>query len=621
MSSLHDKGLISRPRVIGLIALIGGLFLVYAVHLFEMQVMDGYFYLLRARQNTSRSEPIYARRGEILDRSATQALASNRTSFALNIVPSEVPQGLQGGIESLLKRLGALINRDPRFMLERVQRRRGSPAQSIEIVSGLSLSDITRVAERIQDFPGISWYAKPERTYPLGDLASHVIGYVGEITPQELQVLYNEGYTATSIIGKSGVEQQYDSLLRGDDGRRFRTVDARGQRVGTEDEVVPPEEGFQLVLSIDVDLQRLAEEALGPRVGSVVALKPSNGEILALVNYPRFNANDFSGPDGSTAVRKLSLDKRSPFLNRSIQSAYAPASTFKILMVTAVLEEAAFPPDQQIHCTGVFAYGNRTFDDWLEYGHGHVNLYDALAQSCNVYFWTMGSQYLSVDQIIDYSGRLGLGRPTGVDLPREIGGLVPSPSWKEETYNVRWVGGDTVNMSIGQGFLQVTPIQLAAMVGTIVNDGIAYRPHVMKEIRDPVTGSVVKVVEPEIIRDAGLSSETLVAVRKAMRGVISEGTANVVITTDAVESAGKTGTGEVGAEENWTSWFVAYAPYGEDIPVEDKIVIAVMVDATNEWEWWAPKAANIILHGYFKGLNFEEAVADLRRGRRPIWYM
>jgi penicillin-binding protein 2 len=261
------------------------------------------------------------------------------------------------------------------------------------------------------------------------------------------------------------------------------------------------------------------------------------------------------------------------------------------------------------------------FNDWLEYGHGPVNLESALAQSCNVYYWNMGAHHLSVDQIIDYSARLGLGRPTGIDLPGESQGLVPSPAWKEQAFSARWVGGDTVNMSIGEGFLQVTPIQLANMVATVVNDGIAYRPHVLREVRDPVTGAVIRRVEPEVIRDAELNGDTLRAVRAAMRSVITEGTANVVITTDAVEVAGKTGTGQIGSETQWTSWFVAYAPYGSDISAEEQIVLVVMVDGANEWEWWAPKAANVILHGYFRDLNYEEAVADLRRGTRPLWYM
>ncbi|MEX2444538.1 MAG: penicillin-binding protein 2 [Alkalispirochaeta sp.] len=618
MSPMARRSVIPVGRVIGLAVLIAVVFLVYLVRLFEMQVLDGYIYLNRARQTALRSEPVFAQRGQIYDRDMQELLATNRSSFALTIVPGEVPLGR---LSETVSEIADIIDGNESAMQDRLIRRRGGSFQAVEIVAGLSLDELTRVAERIDRFPGVSWYTKPERSYPAEDLTSHVVGYVGEITPQELHVLFNEGYSAASVLGKSGVEQRYDQLLRGKDGRRFRTVDARGRRVGEEEELISPEQGQNLVLTIDYDLQLLAQEALGPRIGSVVALRPGTGEVLALVNYPRFDPQRFTGPQGQESFRNLALDSRSPFFNRAIQSVAAPASTFKILMTTAILEEDAYPPDEEINCTGQFHYGNRVFNDWLEQGHGPLNLAGALAQSCNVYFWTMGANHLTVDQIIDYSSRLGLGQPTGIDIPGEVSGLVPSPAWKEQTRNARWVGGDTVNMSIGEGFLQVTPIQMANLVATVVNDGQTYRPYVLREVRDPVTGGLVQRTDPEIVREAGISSETLEAVRSAMRGVISEGTANVVITTDSVEAAGKTGTGQVGSETNWTSWFVAYAPYGEDVPVEDQIVLAVMVDAANEWEWWAPKAANIILHGYFEELTFEEAVADLRRSPRPLWYM
>ncbi len=618
MSPLQRRLVVSPGRVLGMAVVIGVVFLLYLIRLFEMQVLDGYIYLNRARQTALRSEPVFAQRGQIFDRDMDDLLATNQNSFAITIVPGEVPRGQ---LSETVSQIATIIDGNEGAMLDRLNRRRGGSFEAVEIVSGLSLEELTRVAERVDRFPGVSWYSKPERAYPAAELTSHVIGYVGEITPRELQVLFNEGYSAASVLGKSGVEQQYDQLLRGKDGIRFRTVDARGRRVGEEEELISPEQGRNLVLTIDYDLQRLAQQALGPRVGSVVALRPATGEVLAMVNYPRFDAQRFSGSQGQSSVRDLALDARSPFLNRAIQSVVAPASTFKIVMTTAILEEDAFPPDEEINCTGQFEYGNRVFNDWLEQGHGPLNLAGALAQSCNVYYWTMGASHLSVDQIIDYSARLGLGQPTGIDLPGEVSGLVPSPAWKEQSINARWVGGDTVNMSIGEGYLQVTPLQVANLVATVVNDGRTYRPYVLKEVRDPVTGETIERTEPELIRDASISRQTLQEVRSAMRGVISDGTANVVITTDSVESAGKTGTGQVGSDTNWTSWFVAYAPYGANTPADEQIVVAVMVDASNEWEWWAPKAANIILHGYFEDLNFDEAVADLRRGPRPLWYM
>lgn len=611
--------MVEPARAIGLAAVVLLILVVYTSHLFKMQVLDGYIYLNRARLTASRSEPIFAQRGQIYDRFYDTPVASNEISFAVTITPGEVPAGQE---QQVIQELAGLLDRDAEEMLERYRQGRGGAFQAVEIVRGLSLRELNTVAERAPFLPGIRWYSRPRRVYPFGDLLAHVVGYVGDITPEELQVLFNEGYTATSILGKSGIERQYDSQLRGRDGQLVRTVDASGRTVGDADEIIPPEAGYNLVLTIDRRLQQLAQEALGPRIGSVVAVRPGSGEVLALVGYPSYDPNQIVRPGGDDDFRRLALDPRSPFLNRPIQSVAAPASTFKILMTTAILEEDAFPPEEQIVCTGRFFYGDRTFNDWLEYGHGPVDLKDALAQSCNVYFWTMGSTYLNIDQIIDYASRLGLGRPTGIDLPGESAGLVPSPAWKEQTYNTRWVGGDTVNMSIGEGFLQVTPIQLAMMVSTIVNDGRTMRPFLLREIRDPITGNVVGRTEREVLRESQISRSTLRDVRAAMRGVITDGTANVVITTNAVEAAGKTGTGQVsGSQTNWTSWFVAYAPFGENVPIDDKIVLVVMVDAMNEWEWWAPKAANIILHGYFKNMNFEEAVADLRRGPRPIWYM
>ncbi len=618
MSEVRRRDVVRPGRAWSIAALVFLILFAYSLHLFRMQVLDGYIYLNRARLTASRNEPIYAQRGQIFDRNYDTPVARNENSFAITVTPGEVPQG---EIDRILAEIAQLLDRDVEVLSERFRQGRGGAFQAVEVLRGLSLAELALVAERAPYLPGVRWYGRPQRVYPYDDLLAHVVGYVGDITPEELQVLFNQGYSATSVLGKSGIERRYDGELRGSDGSRVRTVDATGREVGEDGAIVPPIAGGNLVLTIDRDLQRLAQEALGPRIGSVVVVRPHTGEVLALVGYPRYDPNSIVRPGGEELFRRLALDQRSPFLNRPIQSVAAPASTFKILMTAAILEEDAFPADRAVSCTGRFAYGDRVFNDWLEYGHGSVNLNDALAQSCNVYFWTIGSSYLDVDQIIDYASRLGLGRPTGIDLPGETAGLVPSPLWKEQTLNARWVGGDTVNMSIGEGYLQVTPIQLAMMVATIVNDGQMMRPFVLREVRDPISGAVIRRTTPEVVRDAEISATTLRRVREAMRGVITDGTANVVITTDAVESAAKTGTGQVGSETNWTSWFVAYAPYGEDVPAEDQIVVAVMVDAMNEWEWWAPKAANIVLHGYFRDLDFDEAVADLRRGSRPLWYM
>ncbi|TVR69791.1 MAG: penicillin-binding protein 2 [Spirochaetaceae bacterium] len=616
--SIQKQQHIDSKRLLILASMTAAVFVLYSWRFFQMQVLEGYIYQDRAQETAQRSEPVFAQRGQIFDRFYDEPLATNRNSFTITVIPADLPQGRQ---EEVITAVAELFNRDPAFVLDRYRTTARGRFQPVEIVGNLSLREITALAENIQSFPGVSWYSKPERVYPFGELTANLVGYVGDITTQELQVLFNEGYTATAVIGKIGAEQQYDQVLRGTDGRRFRLFDAQGRRVGDDERIIPPVQGSNLVLTIDRSLQKLAQEALGPRIGSVVVMRPYNGEILAMVTYPRFDPNRFIGPGSSVEVQRLSRDQRSPFLNRPVQSSASPASTFKIVMSTAVLEEKAFPVEEEINCTGQFPYGNRVFNDWLEYGHGPVNLASALAQSCNIYYYTMGTSRLTVDQIIDHSYRLGLGSPTGIDISGESSGLVPSPAWKEQFRNARWVGGDTVNLSIGQGFLQVTPLQMAVMVSTIVNNGITYRPHILRETRDPVTGNVITRTQPEVIRDAELSGGTLRDIRAHMRKVITDGTARVVITTNSVDVAGKTGTGQIGVEEHYHSWFVAYAPHGENVPVEDTIAVVVMVDAVNEWEWWAPKAANIIIHGYFRGLDYEETVIDLRRGPRPLWYM
>ena len=444
---------------------------------------------------------------------------------------------------------------------------------------------------------------------------SHVIGYVGDITREEIQILYNKGYDFGNVLGKSGIEKQYDMILRGKDGKRYRTVDVKGRRIDDTVEEEPPLLGKDIVLTIDKNIQEVSEEALGSRIGSVVVLKPATGEILAMVSYPWFDPNSFYSEGGAGEYSKLASDPTYPFLNRAIQSHYSPASTFKTIMTTAVIEEKAFPVDKLIVCTGKIEYGGRTSWCWKKTGHGALDLYGALAESCNVYFWTVGRDYLGIDNIAKYAQQFGLGEKTGIDLPGEVTGIVPTPQWKQKVFGEPWVGGDTMNTSIGQGYLTVTPLQLANAMSMIANEGIIYKPHILSEIRDPVSGEVLETVEPQVLHSSQIKQETFKSVQKAMSGVISNGTANVVVTTKAVKIAGKTGTAEVGYADKWHSWFVAYGPY-DSVKPEDKVVVVVMVEAVNDWDWWAPKAANVIFQAIFAHQNYQQAVDSL-----DIWYL
>ena len=601
--------IVPKYRILFLMFLVSASVIVYAVFLGTMQIVNFSEYEKRARDVASRQAVIHAQRGEIYDRNRDVPLVMNIPSFALYTVPGELTDNDR---ELLITNLVKFLGYNENELRKKLPSGRSPSFYAVELKEAVQYETITYIAEHINEFPGISWQSKPIRGYMETGSFSHVIGYVGTITSEDLQVLYNKGYDRNSTIGKSGVEKQYDMLLRGKDGSRLRTVDVRGRRIDEDDyQVIAPENGNNLVLTLDRDIQILCEKALGNRLGSVVVLKPNTGEVLAMVSYPNYDPNIFYTDEGNREYNRLSLDSRFPFLNRSIQSGYAPASTFKMFMTAAVLEEEAFPLNKTINCTGEKRLGDRVFKCHKLSGHGPLDLAHGLAESCNVFFYTMGIDYLGIDKISDYAGRFGFGQITGIDLPGEIQGLVPTPEWKEEVYHTIWVGGDTMNVSIGQGALNVTPLQLANAVSMIVNEGVAYKPHVLKMVTDSTTGEVISSVEPEILRTSNIRKETFQTLKEYMRGVITEGTARWVITTKAVEIAGKTGTGQAGYDEQWDSWFAAYGPYDAEDP-DDQVVVVVNVEAKNDWEWWGPKAADMIFQGIFADQNYEEVLEEFK---------
>jgi len=341
-----------------------------------------------------------------------------------------------------------------------------------------------------------------------------------------------------------------------------------------------------------------------------------------MVSYPWYNPNIFTRVDRGEYMALLN-DPNKPLLNRAIQSNYPPASAFKVVMTTGILAENVFPPERTVDCPGEIDYGNRVWRCHVRIpGHGRMNLQRALAQSCNIYYWTIGRDNLGVERIVSYSGEYGFGNITGIDLPGEISGFIPTPQWKSRRFHERWVAGDTMNMSTGQGFMLVTPIQMANMVCMVVNSGKTYKPYILKEVRDPVTGVIELWTTPEILRESDIDPKIFETVRRDMRAVITGGTAQYPLNIKSVEIAGKTGTGEVGLQDRWHSWFAAFAPYETDNP-DERVVVSVIVEAANSWEWWAPYASAIIFQGIFARQTYEEAVLSLGlpqsnviRGRR-----
>lgn len=575
-----------------------------------MQIIRGMQFRKRAQTISRSSEWIPAQRGEIFDRNANVPMVLNTNTFAVSVTPGEIPKAK---VSTVIARLAHILHIPVQAVEKKIAAQHGS-FTSIEIRSNIPYEFIAVLAEHIDELPGVSWHSKPMRNYVETRSFSHILGYVGDITKEELKMFYNKGYTATSSIGKAGIEKYYDTYLRGEDGAAYHTVDSKGRLIANNTAVVPPKMGNNLILTIDRKIQILAEKALGARIGSAVVLKPATGEILALVSYPYFDPNVFIHDSGNEVYAQLLHDSRHPLLNRAINASYPPASTFKIVMSTAILAEKVFSPETKVQCTGEIEYGDRLFRCHIRRpGHGYLDLRGALAWSCDVYYWTVCRDYLGIDKMLDYIRTFGYGTSAKIDLPSQTEGLVPTPVWKERRFHEKWFDGDTMNMAIGQGFMLASPLQVANMVAMVVNNGVIYMPHILKEVRASGTNELVYEKKPQILHECDIPAQVFAQVKADMHYTVTEGSSRHAMRNKMVQLAGKTGTAEVGLKDHWHSWMAAYGPY--DAPPEEAVVVVVMVEAQNTWEWWAPYAANIIFQGIFADQTFEEAV-DALGGKR-----
>lgn len=584
-------------------------FILYLAKLFSLQIIEGRQYQIQSKNISSRVTTIPAQRGEIFDRNNNNAMVVNSDSFAVEITPGKIPAG---EFDTVAARLSNILNIPKTEIDERVPPEVRKTYVAYTVKTNVSFSVISDIAENINDLPGVSWVSRPMRNYIETGSFSHILGYVGKITSEEMNLMYNKGgYTRTSIVGKTGIERQYDTYLQGKDGYEERTVDVKGRVLSETPTVVPPQTGKKLVLTIDSRVQILAEKALGERIGSVVVLKPATGEILAMVSYPYFDSNVFNSENVTEEYIRLAENPHKPLLNRAVNAAYPPASTFKIIMSAAILQENAFPEYEKVDCRGEFEYGGRTFHCWiLRPGHGKLDLKHALGQSCDIYYWQVGRDHLGIEKISDYAKMFGYGQSTEIDLPSHSKGFVPTAQWKERKFHERWLDGDTMAVSIGQGYTTATPLQVADVLAMVCNEGKIYKPHLLKEIRDPVTDEVIQEIHPEVLTENSIDSSVWKKLKEALRSVCTEGTARYSLANPTVKIAAKTGTAEVsGFADSWHSWLLAYAPY--DAPVEDQIVVCTMVEATNSWESWSNYATNIIIQGYFANQTFDEAVSAL----------
>jgi len=459
------------------------------------------------------------------------------------------------------------------------------------------------------DLPGVTLRTRPRRSYAQGVMTAHVLGYMGEIGSRQLKLLKDQGYAVGDEIGQYGLERRWEEMLRGQSGGQQFEVDALGRRVRVLHEV-PDVPGYTVTLTLDRDVQQAAFEALDGKEGTIVALDVQNGAILAMVSTPAFDPNAFARGIKPAEWRGLITDRLRPLSNRAIQGQYPPGSTFKIIMAIAGLEEGTLQPEAYISDPGYYFFGNRSFRDWKKGGHGSVNLHKAIVESCDVYFYQVG-QRLGVDRIAKWARAFGLGEKTGAALDDEKGGTIPDSEWKRKRYRQPWFPGETLSVSIGQGYVTATPLQLVNLMAALANGGTLLRPRLVSKV-ESVDGAVVREYGPEKIRKIELQQTTLDRVRTALADVVrAPGGTGGTARSSIVDIAGKTGTAQVVEMKGGYvkteqlayfnrdhAWFVSYAP------VENpRIAVVVLVEHGGHGGDAAAPLAKKVIEKYMETQN------------------
>jgi len=575
-------------------------FAVLILKLWSLQILSGPQYRIKSENNRLRVQDIPPFRGLIYDRSGN-VMVNNRPSYDLCVVPEDVKD-----VDDLASRLGQLAQLDQDNAKSLIDRaRKLKPFQSVCIRKGLSRDEVAVLETHRFNLPGVFIRVTPQRRYLFGDLASHVLGYLGQVTEKELKSKRYFGARVGDLVGKAGVELKWQRALGGIRGGEQVEVDAAGRQIRVISRQAP-RPGANVYLTIDKELQAVAEKALGSKNGAVVALDPNTGQVLAMVSKPSFDPNLFVGGIDPAAWREMIGDKRHPLQNRAIAGQYSPGSVFKIVVALAALEEGVVDPEEEIWCPGWLRVGNRTFRCWKKGGHGKVKLHRALVESCDVYFYNLGKR-LGVDKIAAYAKKMGLGSTTGFDLGFERSGLVPTSSWKLKKWGVPWQLGETLSFAIGQSYLLITPLQAACLVSSLFNGEYLYEPQVSRLVKDP-DGNVLYAFRPRIKGQLNFSEEHMQIIRDALVGVVNErhGTGRRAA-IQGVLVAGKTGTAQVVGlekgdkaqpdEERFRdhAWFVAVAP--ADNPL---IAVSVLVEHGGHGGSGAAPVAREVIQHYLK---------------------
>ena len=570
------------------VAALLAVFLLLWGRLFFMQVVDGPRYRQQALTNSLRLVPQRAPRGLILDRNL-EVIASNAPSLSLGLMPAPLLHDPERR-EEVVQRLAGLLGQDAEAIRKKLALGEPRPFAPVRLATDVDRGLVLALEEQRDQLPGVVVIEESKRSYPRR-MAVHALGYVGEITEGELESLGPKGYRRGDLVGQTGLEKVYDSVLRGEDGGYQVQVNAAGREQKVEGRV-PVVPGRNLVLTLDARLQEAAEEALGENSGAVVAMDPRNGEVLALVSHPDYDLAAFANRILSKDWQALAGDDRHPMSDRVLQGLYPPGSVFKIVTTAAGLESGAITPDTTFDCMGIYWISTWPYRCWKEVGHGSISLHRALVESCDVYFYHVGLR-VKVDQLHQMAADFGLGTPTGIDLPGESSGLVPDARWKEKTQHMPWFPGNTVMMSIGQGYLLATPLQLAQLASAVANGGDIYRPHLLKRITD-ASGAVLEEPAPQVSRRLPCSADTLRAIRRGMTDAVNApGGTGWRARVAGVDVAGKTGTAQNPHGEDHAD-FISYAP--AEAP---RLAVAVVVENGGEGGLTAAPIAKRLYEVYF----------------------
>lgn len=540
------------------------------LRLWQLQILDGPYYGELSRHNRTRSIVLEPARGLIYDRHGI-VLANNLPSFNLYVTREDVQDR-----EVLVRKVSQLLALDPEDLREKLE----TPRRVVRLKEGLTLREAALIESHRLDLPGVTVQPESERNYPVGPYAAHLLGYVGEVSPRQLDASEADLLHGGSIVGKAGVEKTYDQVIRGEEGQKVIEVDALGHEKRTLS-VNRPRAGNDLHLTIDFRLQQVAEDLLAEEAGAIVAMDPETGEVLALASHPTFDPNALSGDLTAEEWMAIVQDAAHPLTNRAIQGQYPPGSVFKIIMAAAALESKAIGPKDREICPGGFWFGRRFYRDWKPGGHGSVDVNQAIVESCDVFFYKVGHR-MGIGTIAWYAEQFGLGRRTGIGLPGERDGIVPSEAWKRQTRGQPWYPGETISVSIGQGYVSVTPLQMASLIAAVANDGVLVQPHLVRAVRVRESGALQQITVLPRGR-VPMARETLARIKDALAQVVTKGTARSA-RSSRVSIAGKTGTAQVvglrsSPEEELPkrfrdhAWFVAYAPV--DHP---RIAVAVLAE-------------------------------------------